>query len=76
MSFTPDPVDNDAAPAARHPLKRPGASLTRIARLVWQIWPDRHRQRACLREMEPHRLDDIGISHVEARRESRKPFWR
>jgi len=41
--------------------------------LVWQM---RARQRARLAEMESHRLEDMGITPSEARREARKPFWR
>ncbi len=41
--------------------------------LVWQM---RARQRARLAEMEPHRLEDMGITPAEAKREARKPFWR
>lgn len=41
--------------------------------LVWQM---RARQRARLAEMESHRLEDMGITASEARREARKPFWR
>lgn len=39
-------------------------------------WPDRHRQRARLREMTPHQLRDIGLSQRAAWQEARKPFWR
>jgi uncharacterized protein YjiS (DUF1127 family) len=41
--------------------------------LVWQM---RAHQRARLAEMEAHRLDDMGITPAEAKREARKPFWR
>jgi len=41
--------------------------------LVWQM---RARQRARLAEMEPHRLEDMGITAAEAKREAAKPFWR
>ncbi|WP_137391789.1 DUF1127 domain-containing protein [Rhodoligotrophos defluvii] len=50
-----------------------------LARLVWLIirdWPDRWCQRRDLRELDDHRLRDIGISRMEAQREARKPFWR
>ncbi|MGS1095536.1 DUF1127 domain-containing protein [Aquamicrobium terrae] len=80
MSFTPDPFNDHSARAARHPHERPdvaqGPAICRFARLIWHIWPERHRQRICLREMEPHRLDDIGVSRVEAGHEGRKPCWR
>jgi len=41
--------------------------------LVWQV---RARQRARLAEMESHRLDDMGLTPEQARREAAKPFWR
>ena len=41
--------------------------------LTWQV---RANQRARLAEMESHRLEDMGISPAEARREAAKPFWR
>ena len=40
--------------------------------LVWQM---RARERARLAEMESYRLDDMGISRGQARREAAKPFW-
>ena len=39
------------------------------------LWQSRAVQRARLGEMESHRLEDMGISHVEAQREAAKPFW-
>lgn len=50
--------------------------LAQIARMIFCIWPDRHRQRRALREMDDDRLDDLGISRSAAMREGRKPFWR
>lgn len=41
--------------------------------LTWQM---RANERARLAEMEAHRLEDMGISPSEARREAAKPFWR
>jgi uncharacterized protein YjiS (DUF1127 family) len=41
--------------------------------LTWQV---RANQRSRLAEMESHRLEDMGISPAEARREAAKPFWR
>jgi Uncharacterized conserved small protein len=34
-----------------------------------------HRQRRQLSAMEAHRLDDIGLSLDQARREAARPFW-
>jgi uncharacterized protein YjiS (DUF1127 family) len=79
MSCTPDPLNDHSDCASRRLHERPdvshGPAIRRFVWLIWHIWPDRYRQRSHLREMEPHRLDDIGISRAEAKREGRKPFW-
>lgn len=79
MSCTPDPLNDHSACASPSPDERPDVSqspaIRRFVRLIWHIWPDRYRQRSHLREMEAHRLDDIGVSRVEAEREGRKTFW-
>lgn len=36
----------------------------------------RNNERAALREMGQHMLDDIGVSQGDALREADKPFWR
>jgi uncharacterized protein YjiS (DUF1127 family) len=36
----------------------------------------RQRQRTCLARLDDRMLRDMGISRLEAERESRKPFWR
>lgn len=33
------------------------------------------RQRRALRDMEPHMLRDIGLTHAEARAEAARPIW-
>ena len=44
--------------------------LTRFAE-----WQERHEQRAHLAGMDERMLKDIGVTHVDAARESSKPFW-
>lgn len=39
-------------------------------------WHRRHRQRLDLAELDDHLLADIGVTPLEARHESAKPFWR
>jgi uncharacterized protein YjiS (DUF1127 family) len=39
------------------------------------LWVRRHRTRRHLRELENHRLADIGLSPDERRRECAKWFW-
>jgi uncharacterized protein YjiS (DUF1127 family) len=50
-------------------------AVIRLAGLV-AIWERRARERRALGEMSEHMLKDLGISRVDARRESEKPFWR
>ena len=45
---------------------------------VWvliSLWIERMRQREALASLSDEMLRDIGITRVEAARESRKPFW-
>ncbi len=39
-------------------------------------WQERTTERQCLGQLDGHLLEDIGVSSFDARRESRKPFWR
>lgn len=59
----------------------PGATARRnsgIRRLLSGLaaWHGRHRQRLDLAELDDHLLADIGVTPLEARHESGKPFWR
>ncbi len=56
-------------------LPSPMQVVVRVAGLV-AIWERRARERRALGEMSEHMLKDLGISRVDARRESDKPFWR
>ena len=56
-------------------LPSPMQAVIRLAGLV-AIWERRARERRALGEMSEHILKDLGISRVDARRESEKPFWR
>ena len=38
-------------------------------------WRQRAHDRTQLRDLEPHHLDDIGMSPARRDREARKPFW-
>ena len=42
---------------------------------VLYAWQARADQRRRLGEMSAHELRDIGLTSVEARHESRRPFW-
>ncbi|MCX7889710.1 MAG: DUF1127 domain-containing protein [Rhodobacteraceae bacterium] len=48
--------------------------LTRLARLL-ALWAARSSQRRALAELEPDRLEDIGIDRTARDRECRKRFW-
>jgi uncharacterized protein YjiS (DUF1127 family) len=39
------------------------------------IWRERSEQRHALAELNDHMLKDIGVSHADAYKEVRKPFW-
>ena len=39
------------------------------------LWIRRYQTRQALRALDLDRLDDIGITRKEARREAAKPFW-
>jgi uncharacterized protein YjiS (DUF1127 family) len=53
------------------PIPPLAAALRRIA-----AWIERSRQRKALATLDDQMLRDIGITRVEAARESDKPFWR
>ena len=46
----------------------------RVAHLML-VWNDRQKARTILRNMEQHRLDDIGQTWDAVYLEARKPFW-
>lgn len=47
----------------------------KVAHLVL-IWTDRKQARTILRNMEHHRLDDLGLTREQVYLEACKPFWR
>ncbi len=49
--------------------------LTRIADVL-DSWLERHHSRRDLVELDERLLRDIGVTRVEARRESAMPFWK
>ena len=59
---------------------RAGMALAhRQARQAWATvitWNNRHVQRRALGQLSEHMLKDIGISRMDALRESEKSFWR
>jgi uncharacterized protein YjiS (DUF1127 family) len=40
------------------------------------VWLGRWRQRRALSLLDDRMLDDIGVSRIDAERETQKPFWR
>jgi len=56
-------------------LPSPMQALVRVANLL-AVWETRARERKALAEMPPNLLKDIGISRIDAHRETDKPFWR
>lgn len=59
-----------AAPRAGRVAQFLGGLLNKLAE-----WQERAEQRAYLAAMDERMLKDLGISHVDAVRESSKPFW-
>jgi uncharacterized protein YjiS (DUF1127 family) len=57
---------------------RPARTPNRRFRAVVLIagWIERARQRTALAGLDDRELRDIGVTRVEAARESAKPFWR
>jgi uncharacterized protein YjiS (DUF1127 family) len=51
------------------------AGVTAIAAIIWS-WVERSRSRRALAAFDDHQLRDIGLSRVDAWRESSKCFWR
>ncbi|WP_370340719.1 DUF1127 domain-containing protein [Shinella oryzae] len=47
-----------------------------LSGLIFHVWPDRHRQRRALSNLNNDQVDDLGISRSSVMRESRKSFWR
>lgn len=39
------------------------------------LWTMRRRTRKQLSELSHHMLEDIGVTHAQARREAERPFW-
>jgi uncharacterized protein YjiS (DUF1127 family) len=56
----------------RHPVVRPLARLVRLLR----TWRGREMERAFLVSLNHNQLRDMGLTRVDALRESDKPFWR
>ena len=66
----------------RTQLLRPQGLVGSVTRMIvcavkaLQRMRQRRRQRLALARLDPHLLDDIGVSAEAARRESAKPPWR
>ena len=48
--------------------------LVKAAVIVTQ-WSTLYRTRQALSQLEPHILDDIGVTPADAAREAERPFW-
>lgn len=49
--------------------------IVRMAIETMLVWADRSRQRRELASMDERALKDIGLTRIDALRESSKPFW-
>ena len=41
-----------------------------------KLWNRRFAERQAMKELEPHRLEDVGVSREQMLREANKPVWR
>ncbi|MCF8479767.1 MAG: DUF1127 domain-containing protein [Rhodospirillum sp.] len=53
-----------------------GARLLGWLRRAFLDWPERHRQRRHLRELDDRALQDLGLDRRAVDTEVDKPFWR
>ena len=60
---------------ARRLLAPLGAQLGAAWRVIC-LWRQRHRDRAVLRSLSPHQIQDFCPRQAEAEEEMSKPFWR
>lgn len=70
LAFTNPAIAAHAAPA-RSPLSR---GLAAVARTV-AVWEMRAGTRRALKDMDPLRYPDIGLTTAEVLHETAKPFW-
>ncbi|PWJ13311.1 DUF1127 domain-containing protein [Jannaschia seohaensis] len=70
LAFTHPSLNAHAAPA-RSPLSR---GLAALAQTV-AIWEMRAATRRALKDMDPSRYPDLGLTTAEVLREVEKPFW-
>jgi len=73
-------IETNIGGAGSAPVK-PHRAFGKVRRVVVKclqtvmIWQERAEQRHALAELNAHMLKDIGVSHADAYKEIRKPFW-
>jgi len=77
MAHTIDTNLTGAGSAAVKPLRAFGKVRRIVVKCVQSIviWQERAEQRHALGELSERMLKDIGVSHSDAYKEMRKPFW-
>ncbi|WP_425050673.1 DUF1127 domain-containing protein [Psychromarinibacter sp. S121] len=60
---------------SRRPLPPFSAAALRFVVMLVK-WDERRRTRRSLGTLDPHLLDDIGVTRGEARTEAERPFWK
>jgi uncharacterized protein YjiS (DUF1127 family) len=77
MAHTIDTSLGGAGSAVIKPLRAFGKLRRVVVKYlnVIIIWQDRAEQRHALGELSEYMLKDIGVSHADAYKEIRKPFW-
>lgn len=53
----------------------PAATFALKLVVIMVKWSERARTRTELCRLEPHVLEDIGITQAQAKQEAEKPFW-
>lgn len=55
--------------------QQPTVSVARRIAGALNQWTLRRRTRKTLGDLDPHLLEDIGITRSQARQEAKRPFW-
>ena len=75
------PINRSSSPISAHfsgPFRGTARWPLDIVLMVMEtlaVWAERSRQRRALAALDERALKDIGLSRIDALRESAKPFW-
>lgn len=74
MSRAMQTSTSSAIGAGRRQQRSTDSGLRRVAAAL-RVWILRRRTRKQLGDLDPHLLEDIGITQAQARTEANRPFW-